>query len=192
MTVAEPAVSKSPAKPIVKFVHKHRLVCDYYSQGLSSRSISKALLKDHGIVMDFTVVCRTLRNPKAKAYIEELSQRHMVRAEALLGKTVDRIAKTLRSGSNDEATKAGRLQLELTRRIGIRATDGAEKQGEGDRLLTLSERLVGLLEQQRGRANGQIIDGEFRDATGSGAGFPTGDDSPGAGSSEAQPEVHPG
>lgn len=140
----------------------HKDVCSYIAQGMKQIEVASIC----GITKEY--VWMLLQQPLCQAYIQEMNQAVGVRLEAMFSQTVDTIAETMRTGSPEEQLKAARLQLEATRRIGAKAGAIVADTGQGDRLLALSERLVGLLAAQRNRADGQIIEGEFRDAS-----FPT-------------------
>jgi hypothetical protein len=73
-----------------------------------------------------------------------------VRLEALTEQSVEVIADTMKNGSEKGKLAAARLQLEATKRIGRPDPMRGGAEVDPDRLLTLSTRLVELLQTQRG------------------------------------------
>ncbi len=133
----------SPAIELKKLSPKHMQVAALLAQGVDRRTIALAC--------DFTpeYVTWLQRQPLFVTYIKEMSAAVNTRLEALFSKSVDTINEAMDCGSTDEKLKAAKLQMEATGRIGRYVTPpgGGE---QGDRLEQLSERLLQLLQRQRG------------------------------------------
>ena len=131
---------------------RHKQAAALLAQGVQRQIIAR--------VCEFTPEYITMlgRQPLFRAYIKEMSEFTDARLEALFDQSVDVIADTMLTGTEDGRLKAAKLQLEATGRVG-RFHTPAPAQGGSDRLELLAERLVGLLHQQRRRTyEGEVVD----------------------------------
>lgn len=134
----------------------HRRICAYVAKGMKYRDIGAK------VGIDANEVSTIVNYPVCQVYIAEMNKAVNARLEALFERAVDVIADGLDGNADDTQLKAARLQLEASRRIGAKASVSAPVENSDARLLTLSERLVGLLAKQKETAHGRVIDGEFR------------------------------
>ncbi len=135
----------TPGKPqweLKELKPLHRNVASLFAQGLKNVEIAAMC----NITPEY--VSMLLRQPLVRAYVNEMCEHVGTRMEALFAKSVDVIAETLDKGSEAGKLKAARLQLEATKRIG-RSDPVGNLVGDADRLLKLSERLLGLQSKVR-------------------------------------------
>lgn len=120
----------------------HKNVASLIAQGISRQTIAN--------MMDCApeYVSQLAKQPLMKAYIQELSEFAGIQLEAQFAKTVTAIGDVLENGDHKSRIAAARLQSELTGRVGSRTNPNEVKPNAEDRLLNLSERLVGLLEDK--------------------------------------------
>lgn len=139
---------------------KHKDICALIAQGIGRAQIASVC----GITPEYVTMLS--RQPLCIAYIKELNEYAGLQLEAMFAKTVEVIGEGLASGNTKDQLQAARLQLEVTKRIGGRS-DPAAGQGAvnaDERLLSLAERLTGLLSQKKAEQyEGQIEDAEFRE-----------------------------
>lgn len=116
---------------------KHKDVAALLVQGLGRTEIAG--------VVEFTpeYVTWLCRDPLFKEYMEGISTFHDTRLDAMYGRVVDSIDDALKVGTVDEKLRAGRLQLEVTKRLGSYTRSEAQESSI-ERLTTLAERLVQL------------------------------------------------
>lgn len=151
--VDEDALPEPGAKwELKKLSQKHKDICSLIAQGIGRQQIATLC----GITPEY--VTMLMRQPLCMAHIKEMSEFAGIQLEAMFGKTVEVIAKTLDSGAPKEQIAAARLQLEVTKRIGrpdVSANNSA--MGADERLLSLAERLTGLLVSAK-QESGQVIE----------------------------------
>jgi len=155
----EPAYDPDQKWELKVLKPKHRQVAALIAQGLQNKRVADIV----GVTPEY--VSMLLKQPLVILEITRLCDIAGTRMEALFEKTVDVIADAMSNGSRGEQLKAARLQLEATKRIGRPDPLRGENTPGADRLLALSERLVGLLGNVRGghgEANEKIEEGEFR------------------------------
>lgn len=99
-------------------------------------------------------------DPLFQQHVREMNRLVDARLELLYEKSVDVIADQMVNGSGEDRLKAARLQLEATSRVGNSRRDPSAGEQAPDYLELLSQRLVKLLNQQRGRTfeNGHIAE----------------------------------
>lgn len=136
----------------------HKELCSLVAQGIDRRTIAK--------VMDCTpeYVTMLCKQPVIQEYIREWCTYAGIQLEAQFVKAVQVIGDTMENGNPKEKLQAARLQMEATRRIGSGSGQTADNIDMSDRLVTLSERLVGLLERQKMANEKLIIEGELYEA----------------------------
>lgn len=144
-----------PGWQLKKLKPKHKDICSLIAQGVSRGDIAKVC----GITPEYVTMLS--RQPLCISFIKDLNEFAGLQLEAMFVKSVEAISNTLDNGAPKEKLQAARLQLEVTKRIGPRGRDVAEGQGMDDRLLALSQRLVGLLEDRQPSP----IQGEYVDVT---------------------------
>lgn len=139
----EPAVLLKELSP------KHKQVVALLVQGVNRQTIAE--------LCEFTPEYITWlgRQPLCQAYFRELNEFADVRLQALAGKTVDVISEAMDNGSHENQLRAAKLQMEATGRIGRYKENQPGKPNE-ERLIQLGERLINLLQSQRGK----VIDNE--------------------------------
>lgn len=143
-----------------KLTPKHMEALAYVAQGMQKKKVAALV----GFTPEY--ITMLLRQPLAIQYIGKLNETVGAQLEAMFGQTVDVIRDAMESGSHSEKLKAARLQLEATKRIGRSDNLPTNPVDSESRLITLSERLVGLLATQRqGVELKQIIQGEYVDVT---------------------------
>lgn len=166
-TSLSPSLSVVPTDPdalpepgakweLKKLSQKHKDICSLIAQGIGRGQIATLC----GITPEY--VTMLTKQPLCVAYIKDMSEFAGVQLEAMFGKTVEVIGQTLATGAPKEQMAAARLQLEVTKRIGrpdVSANNGA--MGADERLLALSERLVGLLGSAKQQSDQIIEDVEF-------------------------------
>lgn len=126
-----------------KLSQKHKDVASLVAQGVSRQLIAEVI----GITPEYVTWLQ--RQSLFKEYIKEMSEAVSTQLEAMFSKSVDVIAGAMQHGSIDEQLKGAKLQLEATGRVGRFQTQAPVGSGV-DRLEQLSERLLGLLQRQRG------------------------------------------
>jgi hypothetical protein len=142
-----------------KLTQRHKDICALIAQGIKRQQIAS--------ICEVTpeYVTMLARQPKCIQYIQEMNQYAAVQLDAMFVKTVDVINEAMDTGSTEEKLRAARLQLEVTKRIG--RPDPSAGQGvvnADERLLTLAERLTGLLAQKKAESNeSEAEDAEFRE-----------------------------
>lgn len=132
----------------------HKQVAALVAQGVDRRTIAAAC--------NFTpeYVTWLQGQPLFITYIKEMNKAVGTQLEAMFAQSVGVISDAMAAGNMDERLKGAKLQLEATGRVGRFATTSPET-GSEDRLSVLSERLLGLLEKQRGIAHGSVQDAEI-------------------------------
>ncbi len=138
----------NPTWLLKKLSGKHKNICSLIAQGTSREVVARAC------DVTPTYVSMLLRQPLCRSYILRLNEACDVQLEAMFGAAVEAISDAMQLGTPDEKIKAARLQMEATGRIGPKGAIPQNQPSE-DRLVRLSERLVGLLEA----ANGRVING---------------------------------
>jgi hypothetical protein len=133
----------------------HKDMCALIAQGVKRGHVAQAC----GITPEY--VTMLLRQPLVLAEIKRMNEYAEVQLDASFGRVVEAIHEGLDSGSTKDKLQAARLQLEVTGRIGSRSQASDPDSKMEDRLLNLSERLVGLLGGARARAGQAPIDAEF-------------------------------
>lgn len=134
----------------------HRQMCSMIAQGIPRVTIANVFKKTPEYISMLTA------QPLIQTYIQQDCTYAGIQLEAQFVKSVDAIGETLEKGNHKEKMQAARLQLEATKRIGPRSTPQATEINFEDRLIQLSERLVGLLESQKmATTNIPIIEGEY-------------------------------
>lgn len=154
----------NPTWLLKKLSGKHKNICSLIAQGTSREMVARACS------VTPTYVSMLLRQPLCRAYIHKLNEACDVQLEAMFGAAVDAISDAMHLGTPDEKIKAARLQMEATGRIGPKGS-AQQMQPSEDRLVRLSERLVGLLEAANGRViNGHAVEVNSNDILQSGDG----------------------
>jgi hypothetical protein len=120
----------------------HKNVASLIAQGIPRGTIANMMGCSE------THVTRLAKQPLMRAYIQELSEFAGIQLEAQFAKTVTAIGDVLENGDHKSKIAAARLQSELTGRVGSRTNSSEVKPNAEDRLIGLSERLVGLLENK--------------------------------------------
>lgn len=134
----------------------HRQMCSMIAQGIPRSTIANVFKKTPEYIS--MLAAQSL----IQTCIQEDCSYAGLQLEAQFVKSVDAIGDTLENGNHKEKMQAARLQLEATKRIGPRSTPQATEVNFEDRLIHLSERLVGLLESQKmATTNIPIIEGEY-------------------------------
>jgi hypothetical protein len=121
----------------------HRQVCSLLAQGIPRQTIAQ--------IMDCTpeYVSMLAAQPLIKDYIREWCAFAGLQLEAQFVKSVEVIGDALENGNYKEKLQAVEMQAKLTHRIGTGSTLPSESVDMNSRLLSLSERLTGLLESQK-------------------------------------------
>lgn len=172
LTIVEEDVPSQPdeVRPkgwtLKKLKPVHKDICSYVAQGM--KLVEAAAIC--GVTKQY--VWMLMQQPLCRAYIEQMNTVTEARLEAMFSQTADVIQDGLNGTASETQLKAARLHMETIGRIGSRGK-APEQSGQEDRLLQLSERLVGLLTTQRGRSNEPIEDGEFQQSS-VGSTFPSG------------------
>lgn len=135
---------------------KHMQALAYIAQGMQKKQAAAMV----GFTPEY--ITMLLRQPLAIQYIGKLNETVAAQLEAMFGQTVHVIQEAMDKGTHNEKLKAARLQLEATKRIGRSDNLPTNPVDSESRLLTLSERLVGLLATQRQAQPQQI---EYIDVT---------------------------
>ena len=140
-----------------KLKPKHKQVCALLAQGMKNVDVAK--------IVEVTpeYITMLLRQPLIVQELKRLSGIAEVKMESLFPKAVDVMGEVLQAGSNGEKLKAARLVGEFTKRIGSGKGMQGEPTNREERLVQLSERLVGLLETKRGNTyeGSQVSDAEI-------------------------------
>lgn len=160
----EPAYDPDQKWELKALKPKHRQIAALVAQGMQNIKVAAIV----GVTPEY--VSMLMRQPLIVAEVGRLCEIAGTRMEALFEKSVDVVAEVLVTGSNKDKLAAARLQFEVTKRIGRPdPLKGGDAPGV-DRLLALSERLVGLLGQVRGEGKNEssqtIEEGEFRVVSG--------------------------
>lgn len=148
-----------------KLTTKHMEALAYIAQGMQKKQAAARV----GFTPEY--ITMLLRQPLAIDYIRRLNESVAAQLEAMFGQTVHVISEAMENGTHSEKLKAARLQLEATKRIGRSDNLPTNPVDSESRLMTLSERLVGLLETQRNATAAKqlpVIEGEFVPAPPSG------------------------
>lgn len=134
----------------------HRQMCSMIAQGIPRATIANVFKKTPEYISMLAA------QPLIQTYIQQDCTYAGLQLEAQFVQSVTAISDTLENGNHKERMQAARLQLEATKRIGPRSTPQATEVNFEDRLIQLSERLVGLLESQKmATTNIPIIEGEY-------------------------------
>ncbi len=143
----------APRWELKKLKPKHLQICSLLAQGFKHVQIAA--------LVDVTpqYITMLLQQPLIIGECQRLAAIAGTRLEALTEKSVDVIAETLENGNYKEKLQAARLQMEATHRIGRPDPTRGSQGVDADRLLTLSSRLVDLLQTQRKATN--VFEGEF-------------------------------
>lgn len=150
------AVTGENSHKLQALTDKHKQVASLLTQGLGRTEISQ--------VVEFTpeYVTWLCRDPLFKDYMRGLSEFHEARLEAMFGDVVNVVQDGLQNGTIDERLKAGRLQLEVTGRIGKNERPNQALDNSVERLNTLADRLLALQTKVRGgttyEGQGQVIE----------------------------------
>lgn len=148
LTPAEQEEANSPKWQLKELKGRHKNICSLIAQGVPRQQVA--------LVCSVTpeYVSMLLRQPLCMQYIAKLNQAVDVQLEALHGASVEAIGRALRDGTNEDALKAARLQMEATGRVGPKQV-ATTTENNTDKLEKLADRLLGLLDRQRGR----VLDG---------------------------------
>lgn len=130
-----------------KLTPAHKQALSLLAQGVPQATIAT--------VCDFTptYVSMLARMPICKEYVAQLTEAHDLQLEAMFVGSVEAIGHALQNGKTDERLAAAKLQLQATKRIGKYSGQPRGVSDTEDRLVHLSERLVGLLESYSAHAN---------------------------------------
>ena len=131
----------------------HKQMCSMLAQGIDRATIAKVL------DCDASYVSMLSRQKIVQDYMKEWCAFSGIQLEAQFITAVQVIGNTMINGNPKEQLQAARLQMEATRRIGAGSGQVADSPDMNDRLVTLSERLVSLLEGQKVAQNKPIIEG---------------------------------
>lgn len=131
---------------------KHLQICALLAQGLKNIEVAAAV----GVTPQY--IPMLMQQPLIRAEVQRISSIASTRLEAMFEKSVDVLGDVLRDGNNTEKLKAIRVHGELTKRIGRPDPMAKTNEVDSDRLVQLSERLVGLLEGSRKN----VLEGDFR------------------------------
>ena len=134
---------QSTSVVLQKLSPKHKDVLALLAQGVARHEIAK--------VCDFTpeYVTWLARQPVCQAYLRDMQQFVDTRLLALTERSVDVMAEAMLVGSTDDKLKAAKMQLEATGRLGRERGSVPDGGSAADRLTTLAERLVSLLDNKR-------------------------------------------
>lgn len=139
-----------PGTQLQKLSERHKLVAALVAQGIPRQTIAAAA--------QYTPEYVTMlqRQPLFIAYVREMNQAAAVQLEAMFSQSVQVIAETMSNGGT-RALDAARMQLEATGRLGRERQQREGGDPTADRLTTLAERLVGLLETQQRRSHEKVV-----------------------------------
>jgi len=135
----------------------HKQLCSMLAQGIPRQTIAN--------VLDCTPEYVTMLSKQklVQEYIRDMCQYAGLQLEAQFVQAVDAIGDTLANGNHKEKMQAARLQMEATKRIGAGSGMQTEVTDTNARLVSLAQRLTGLLEKAQGVQKEPIIDGEYTD-----------------------------
>ena len=136
----------------------HKQMCSMIAQGIPRATIANVFKKTPEYISMLAA------QPLIQTYIQQDCTYAGLQLEAQFVQSVTAISDTLENGNHKEKMQAARLQLEATKRIGPRSTPQATEVNFDDRLMQLSERLVGLLESQKMATQPTIIEGEYNES----------------------------
>ena len=147
--------SSKPGWELKELKPWHKQMCSMIAQGIERGTIAKVLNCDP------TYVSNLARQKLVQDYIKDWCAFAGIQLEAQFVKAVEVIGDTMENGNPKEKLQAARLQMEATRRIGSGSGQVADSPDMNDRLITLSERLVSLLEgTRRAQTKPPILEGE--------------------------------
>lgn len=134
-----------------KLSERHKTAAALLAQGVARQTVAQAV--------QYTpeYVTWLQRQPLFIQYVKEMNQAAAVQLEAMFARSVEVISEGMNSGG-EVGLKAARMQLEATGRIGRERSVREGGDPSADRLSVLAERLIGLLDKQRGRTfeHGQV------------------------------------
>lgn len=140
--------SDDVALKVLKPIHKQ--LASLLAQGVS-RDVICELLE-----FNEKYIATLMRDPLFREYQKEISEFVDARIEGMFGKVADAIQDGLTVGTVDERLKAGRLQLELTKRLGSGTGLSKDVESSVERLNTLAERLLALNNRTGRTYNGEV------------------------------------
>src|SRR5215510_6414978 len=122
----------------------HKQLCSMLAQGIPRQTIAN--------VLDCTPEYVTMLSKQklVQEYIRDMCQYAGLQLEAQFVQAVDAIGDTLANGNHKEKMQAARLQMEATKRIGAGSGMQTEVTDTNARLVSLAQRLTGLLEKAQG------------------------------------------
>jgi hypothetical protein len=138
----EQAQAESTGWVLKKLQVWHKQLCSLIAQGLSMKEIAG--------IMDCTpnYVSMLARQPLIIEEVRNIAAFADLQLEAQYVKSVQAISDVLETGNNKEKIMAARTQLEATKRIGPRMETQASNENQENKLISLADRLVGLLEDK--------------------------------------------
>lgn len=150
----EQEVAAKPGWQLKSLSMWHKNVASLIAQGIARETIAA--------MMDCApqYVSQLAKQPLMLQHIQELSEFANIQLESQFAKTVVAIGETLENGDHKSKMAAARLQAEMTGRIGSRTNPNEMKPNSEDRLIGLSERLVGLLENKMADEKVRVYESE--------------------------------
>mgnify|MGYP000855204801 CR=1 FL=1 len=129
----------------------HLQICALLAQGMKNVEVASAT----SVTPEY--VSMLMRQPLIQEEVMRISQIAGVRLEAMFHQSVEVIGEVLRTGTNGEKLKAVRVHGELTKRIGRADVSSKGNEIDDNRLVALSERLLGLMAGSKQN----VIEGKF-------------------------------